>query len=242
MSDHDVRPVAGADLSDPEALLRGAGWEGHEPAHRDARWLPYVLRALLHPDPVVQADAFWDLEPLRHQNTIYTVVVPAAQYIAAILADPRTATVCPFGRFQWSRDEPIQLRAKLIMWLADLTSDAGWRAGQDAEADAVLSMRPAFLAAIDPYLHDEDDDVSGAAVDAAVIMVEAVELIHRREEITELGLKLEVKRHGVPPPQVAPVYVAPRYRSEDIPLTPPLDDVVMQAARVWALGDPWAEQ
>ncbi len=174
-------------LPDPDDLLRGTAWDCHDSAIGDySIWLPYVLRALLDPDPEIQSGAFADLEPIRHQNTIYGATVPAAIYIAGILPDPRTATLFMFGDYRWSRDHQAPLRSALIRWLGSVVDDASWQANTP-EGAAVLARRPVFFNAIAPFLHDDDDTIRRAAIEAAAVLVEAPELASHRPEITKLN-------------------------------------------------------
>ncbi|BCJ75021.1 hypothetical protein CS0771_45650 [Catellatospora sp. IY07-71] len=181
-------------LPEPNAVLRDTEWADPDlyTAIGDAQWVPATLRALLDPDPAAQSKALDDLEPVSHQSSIYPATVPVAQYIAAILADPRTATDCMFGWWREPKDRRAPLRSELIIWLRDLIWDAEDSPHDDPDVAAVLAMRPTLFTAIAPFLHDDDPTTRLAALAAAVLLTEDRQLVHHRAEIAErVGIALD---------------------------------------------------
>ncbi|MEU8078781.1 hypothetical protein AB0B31_25495 [Catellatospora citrea] len=181
-------------LPEPNALLRDTEWADPDlfTAIGEAQWVPATLRALLDPDPAAQSQALDDLEPVSHQNSIYPATVPVAQYMAAILADPRTATDCMFGRRREQTDRRAPLRSELIIWLGNRIWDAEDSPHDDPDVAAVLAMRPALFTAIAPFLHDDDATIRLAALATAILLVEDHRLAHHRAEIAErVGIELD---------------------------------------------------
>lgn len=242
--------VPAPSLPHPEALLRETGWETLGSAiGQDSRWLPYVLRTLLHPDPVVQSGALDDLEPIRHQSTVYPATVPAAMYIAAIISDQRTASMCMFGWYPGRKEHPAPLRSELISWLGHLASDADWAGA--VETFVVQTMRPTFFNAIAPFLHDDDPTTRCAAIHAATVLVQAPELIDQRDAVDVLARSLDAPPAGSPgrcwrcvgPGQSAEAVDSPVRDAPDHVLNiRPSADTLRRAASVWATSDPWAQR
>ncbi|MFE0461927.1 hypothetical protein ACFW1A_22035 [Kitasatospora sp. NPDC058965] len=190
-------------LPTPEALLRETDWADPDlyMARGDVRSVPAALAALLDPDPTVQQRALdHDLEPLRHQNSIYPPAVYAAQYIAAILPDPRTATVGTYQLYQRHQrtQRPRPLRAALLDWLGFLAYDANdWNADFDRlhgylhpERDAVRAMRPLLFGAVSPFLRDPEAEVRQAALVTAVPLAEDPRLTHHHPALSACACDL----------------------------------------------------
>ncbi|MET9694486.1 hypothetical protein ABZY81_39795 [Streptomyces sp. NPDC006514] len=197
--DHQPNPVAPTGLPDPEFVLRDTDWASEEmyTSRGYAEGVPALLRALLDLDYEVKDRALGDLEPIRHQSTVYPPAVPAARYIAAILSDPRTAVVGTSGlAWGWLRKErPRSFRAELLEWLGSLADDCddknrSYSPRPHPYMDEVRALRPEFFDAVAPFLHDDDIEVRHAALIAAVPLAEALELAHHRAELAACALRL----------------------------------------------------
>lgn len=143
-SDH-LSESAAARLPEPETLLRETDWESLEQARGTAENIPAALISLLDPDPAARSRALdHGLEPIRHQNSIYSATPPTPLSVAAILSDPRTTGVGSYELMQRRQRERRQLplRVALLDWLHLLALDAD------------LVVRHAALAAAIPLAED----------------------------------------------------------------------------------------
>lgn len=199
-SDH-LGDSAAARLPDPETLLRDTDWRALEHARGTAEDIPAALIALLAPDPAARSRALdHGLEPVRHQNSIYSATPPAALYIAAILSDPRTIAVGSYELMQRHQRERQQLplRAALLDWLHLLVLDANdeclaatQRYGlEDPHMESLRALRPTLFHAVAEYLLDADLVVRHAALAAAIPLAEHPELASYRAELIRLAEQL----------------------------------------------------
>jgi hypothetical protein len=177
-----------ANLPDPQWTLTHTTCASLHHAYGPATDAPDLLAALLHPDQSVRTKALDGLHgPLHHQNTVYEATVPAAQYVAAILPDPRTTRAVDKDR----RSFPGCLRAELLQWIgsvADTVDDEAEAIDQrhglslDAypPAAALREIRPQLFAAAVSYTSDRDRDVREAAVAACIPLLDDPGLLHHR--------------------------------------------------------------
>jgi hypothetical protein len=201
-SDH-LGDSAAARLPDPETLLRETDWGALNHARGTAEDIPGALIALLDPDPAARSRALeHGLEPVRHQNSIYSATPPTALYVAAILSDPRTIAVGSYELMQRHQRERRQLplRAALLDWLHLLALDANdeclaatRRYGfEDPHMESLRALRPALFHAVAEYLLDADVVVRRAALAAAMPLAEDPELAGYRSELIRLAEQLLV--------------------------------------------------
>ncbi|WP_371480660.1 hypothetical protein [Kitasatospora sp. NBC_00315] len=182
-------------VPDPQVLLRDTDWPSLQHAY-PGPWDPRPqLTALLDPDPVVQAQALNNLEPVRHQNSTYEATAPVALYVAGILSDPRTASLVNVRTHPGTELRPRAFRAALLDWLGEVAYDAddscvemGRRHGFESyPAQEVLrSLRQVYFRAVAPFLTDADQEVRDSAAVAVVPMIEAPELAQHREALMPL--------------------------------------------------------
>lgn len=187
--------TAASCLPDPQVLLRDTDWQSLQHAY-PGQWDPRPqLTALLDPDPVVQAQALNNLEPVRHQNSTYEATAPVALYVAGILSDPRAASPVNVQTRPGTELRPRAFRAALLDWLGEVAYDAddscvgmGRRHGFEPypAQEALRSLRQVYFRAVAPFLTDADQDVRDAALIAVVPMVEAPELAQHREALMPL--------------------------------------------------------
>lgn len=172
---------AGAQRVGPPAyqlLLDTTDWSALETPYGDGGFLPAALVNILDPDPRVRSDAVGEaLGGVIHQNSIYEATVPVAQFVAAILGHPATAT----GVVHWSSEstQARPTRAVLLTWLGDTAYDADddTMAAASCLHDyppmrAFRDLRPAFYEAVRPLLDDRDAFVRDAAAVAAIPLTE----------------------------------------------------------------------
>lgn len=122
---------------------------------------------------------------MHHQNTIYSATVPVAFYVAAILADPRTATAGVYRRHDMRQGSVCRpLRAVLLDWLGEIAMDigdhsvsimerCGFPLAEYAEKVELRAKRPAIFHAVQAFLNDPDPAVRDAAVVAAGLLVDS---------------------------------------------------------------------
>ncbi|GAA3924345.1 HEAT repeat domain-containing protein [Actinomadura viridis] len=167
---------------DPRLLLKGTDWSSLEHAEGPAEDTPVHLSRLLDEDAGVRSEALERLEEtLLPGGALFSATAPAALFVAAILADPRTLG-------QWKSPHPWYdlrhpFRARLLEWLDDLAENAV-RGDPDrpAAADACRAARPAVHDAVSPYIDDPDPIVREAALGAACALLKASDLAERRPE------------------------------------------------------------
>ncbi|MET7482576.1 hypothetical protein [Streptomyces sp. NPDC005538] len=175
-----------------QALLADTDWASLGTARGDGAFLPAVLSRLLDADPVVQANAIKELEPVCHQNSFYGATLPVALYVAAVLDHPATTTFEPDLRRKRERDYPV--RAALLDWLGSLAYDAddacvaigerhfgGGHLDNYPDMRAFRDRRPTFYRAVAPFLGHDDTAVREAAVVAAFPLTEHPEVTRHRE-------------------------------------------------------------
>jgi hypothetical protein len=187
-------PAETGPLPDPDALLHDTDWAACLHALGPAEDTPAALIQLLDEDTAVRAKALRHLEQtVHHQNTIYSSTVPVALYVAAILADPRTATAGVYRRhdMRWA-NVCRPLRAVLLDWLGEIALDvgdhsvsimerAGFPLAEYPEMVELRARRPAIFHAVQAFLNDPDPAVRDAGVVAAALLVDSdPELIGHR--------------------------------------------------------------
>lgn len=186
----DHKLPAAADLPDPRSTLTRTNWATLQHAYGPATDAPEILIALLDADQGVRTKALDNLHGiLHHQGTIYEATVPTAQYVAAILPDPRTLRSVE----KTHRSFPGYMRADLLAWLgsvADAVNEVGQRLGfplaDHPPAVAMREMRPLLFSAAFPYVDDTDRAVREAAIAACIPLVGDVRLLHRRATLVPL--------------------------------------------------------
>ncbi|MYS22777.1 MULTISPECIES: hypothetical protein [unclassified Streptomyces] len=180
-------------LPDPRSLLEGTDWASLEHACGSAAGTAALLAGLLADDIDTQASALRHLnDPVHHQNTIYSVTVPAAAFVAKIIKDPRTDTVVA------SRDAGrLPLRAALLDWVGSVATEVGTEAEaqmarvglcleKHPESVHVRALRPDLFHAVSAFLHAPDLAIQEAALAAAVPLLDAPELVGQRALLTPL--------------------------------------------------------
>lgn len=190
--DHRLPTVA--DLPDPRSTLTRTNWAALQHAYGLTTDAPEILVALLDADQGMRTKALDNLHGvLHHQDTIYEATVPTAQYVAAILPDPRTLRSVE----KTHRSFPGCMRADLLAWLdsvADAVTDAVNEVGQrlgfpladHPPAVAMREMRPLLFSAAFPYVDDTDRAVREAAIAACIPLVDDVRLLHHRAALVPL--------------------------------------------------------
>jgi hypothetical protein len=173
-------------LRDPKALLADTDWAALEHMSGSAADAPGRLAGLLDADDAVQAEALGYLYgALHHQNSIYSATPPAAVYVAAILADPRTTTLVKNGR----TGQPWPLRADLLEWIASLANETDdtvealkhrYGSSLTAQAVRIRALRPVLFEGVSVCFDDPDFDVREWAVVAACILLDDPGLVHHR--------------------------------------------------------------
>ncbi|MFG2820953.1 hypothetical protein ACGFX4_16190 [Kitasatospora sp. NPDC048365] len=185
-------------LPDCQVLLRTTDWAALGTARlTGGEFLPTVLVRLLDPDPVVQASALDDLEPVRHQNSLYEATVPVAMYVAALLSHPAADTIRP----EVGRRAAYPMRAALLDWIGSLAYDAddecvamgerhGWSLGEDPYMRDFRDLRPLFYDAVARFLDYANAVVRDAALLAAIPLAEHSELTRHRGELASHARRL----------------------------------------------------
>ncbi|MFD5922695.1 hypothetical protein ACFVYP_39220 [Kitasatospora sp. NPDC058201] len=120
---------------------------------------------------------------MLHQETIYGATAPAAQYVAAILGDPRARAEADWEHRAGRRS----LRAELLDWLCWFADTASYppEDGPGVAGDIVASqaVRPAVYADVAAFFDDPDVRVREAALAAAGLLLAAPSLAHRIPQI-----------------------------------------------------------
>lgn len=165
-------------------LLGRTDWAALQHARGSAADLPAGLALFLDGSLTVRTEAIgrW-LEVVNHQNSIYQATTPVARYVAALLADPRTAEL-KVVEVIGGRPAHPPLRAVLIDWLGSIADDASdtvvanmQRLGFDEypEMEELRSARPVLLRAVEAFLNDADPAVRHAAITAALLLLDTSE-------------------------------------------------------------------
>ncbi|MER5887742.1 hypothetical protein ABT160_28330 [Streptomyces sp. NPDC001941] len=183
-----------ADLPDPAEVLTGTDWGALEHAWGPAGDTPRMLTRLLDADQRVRTEALEYLHHVvHHQNTLYGVTVPAALYVAAILADSR-AGWCYDKQHQ---DFPGPVRAALLGWLGSVADAAGDEAAavsrrmgfppQDYPPFVqTCQVRPLLYYAVAAFLDDPDRHVREAAIAACIPLLDDRRLDQHRTMLVPL--------------------------------------------------------
>ncbi|MFD7906480.1 HEAT repeat domain-containing protein [Kitasatospora sp. NPDC059747] len=162
------------DLSDALAVIRDTDWAALQHAYGPAGDTPARLLQLLDPEPETQAEALGMLDmSVLHQGSLYSSTAPAALFVAAILADPRT-TARHESHFPWDeRSRP--LRAALVDWLGQVAESAGWgEFAEDDEPDAEEAEEVEEVEEVEADEADEDEDEEDAEDRAATAACRAI--------------------------------------------------------------------
>lgn len=171
-------------LPDPHALLRATDWASLQHAYGPAEDTPSTLTKLLDDEPDVRADALRHLfTTVYHQNSIYPATVPTTVYLAALLSEPRAATVLVDERFRYRTIPPRPLRLVLLNRLGGIADDVsaaavaqlerlGFSLDDYPEMVGLRAQRPAILQAVTAFLCDPDPATRHAAVIAAALLVD----------------------------------------------------------------------
>ncbi|MFD7676952.1 hypothetical protein [Streptomyces sp. NPDC060187] len=190
----DHKLPAATNLPDPRSTLTRTNWATLQHAYGPATDAPEILTALLDTDQGVRTRALDNLFGiLHHQGTIYEATVPTAQYVAAILPDPRTRLSVD----KTHRSFPGCIRADLLAWLgsvadsiADAVDQVGQRLGFPLDdhppAVAVREIRPLLQSAVLPYVDDSDRSVREGAIAACIPLLDDVRLLHHRAALVPL--------------------------------------------------------
>ncbi|MFF4799725.1 hypothetical protein ACFY1U_15100 [Streptomyces sp. NPDC001351] len=175
-------------------LLTRANWPAVEHAYGYATEAPKMLAALLDQDQGTRTRALSYIHnALHHQNTLYEATVPAAQYVAAILSDPRTSRTVDKSRYAF----PGCMRAELLRWIAsvanEVTDDAGalskhhgFPLDDHAPAVGIQRIRPLLFAASLPYTEESDRHVREAALTACIPLLDDPRLLEHRPPLVPL--------------------------------------------------------
>ncbi|MFE5742448.1 hypothetical protein [Streptomyces celluloflavus] len=130
---------------------------------------------------------------VHHQNTLYSATIPAALYVAGVLADPRTTV--PVDKKP--HDFPGPLRTSLLGWLNSVVKEA------DDEAEAIARrhgfppeeyppfvqtrlIRPLLFPAVAACIDDPDLHVREAAIAACIPLLDDPRLLHHRAGLIPL--------------------------------------------------------
>ncbi|MCX5077724.1 hypothetical protein OG321_35195 [Streptomyces sp. NBC_00424] len=186
--------IESADLPDPGAVLARNAWDSLEHAYGTAEGTPKMLAELLDDDQRVRSKALDHLHhAVHHQNTLYSATVPAALYVAAIVASPRTAV--PVDKKP--HDFPGPLRMELLGWLGSVAREA------DDETEAisrqhgfapedyppilhVRQIRPLLFLAVSACIDDPDLHVREAAIAACIPLLDDSRLCQHRPTLVTL--------------------------------------------------------
>ncbi|WP_327388970.1 hypothetical protein [Streptomyces sp. NBC_01207] len=191
---NDAALGSAAGLPDPAELLAGSDWGSLEHAYGAAEDTPKMLVALLDGDQQVRARALDHLHhAVHHQNTLYSATVPAALYVAAVLADPRTTVAVD----KKPHDFPGPLRSELLGWLNsvacaadDETAATSRRLGFDPDdyppSVDTRKIRPMLLSAVSECLDDPNPDVREAAIAACIPLLDDPRLRCHRATLVPL--------------------------------------------------------
>lgn len=112
------------ELPEPHVLLARTDWTALQHARGSAADLPAGPALFLDDSLTVRTEAIgrW-LEVVNHQNSIYRATTPVACYVAALLADPRTAEL-KVVEVIGGRPAHPPVRAMLIDWLGSIADEA----------------------------------------------------------------------------------------------------------------------
>lgn len=175
-------------LPDHVTILRQTDWESLEQPFPDQIVVANELVDLLDDDPAVRVKALGALrEAGNHQNTIYQVTPPLAQYVAALLADQRTEAVASYRR----NKPPVSLRVALLDWLGFIANDASdevvagaarFGFGTSPAMEEFRSMRPSLFDVVEKFAGHPDEATRCAAVTACLLLLDNVEERGRHRE------------------------------------------------------------
>jgi hypothetical protein len=194
-------------LPRPDALLRDTPWARLEHALGAAGDTPAALDGLRAADSRVAARSLRHLEQtVHHQNSIYSATVPAALFVAAVLAETSVGTT----EVDRPGEPPRSLRAVLLDWLAEMADDVSDAAAEAMREHGFAPMearpamlelrawRPAMVKAIMPYATDPEPSVRHAAVIAAARLSDSPERVRSAvlvEPLREVAASSLDERH-----------------------------------------------
>ena len=156
--------------------------------------VPSNLAALLDPDQRRRSSALNFLHHVvHHQNTLYEATAPAAQYVAGILSDPRTAHPIDLSR----NDLPGPMRAALLGWLGSVAYEANDTAATSLRQfgfppDDYLpfvqakQLLPLLFGPVAALTQGQDRAVREAAIAACLPLVDDSRLRHHRAKLIPL--------------------------------------------------------
>ncbi|WP_433288900.1 hypothetical protein [Micromonospora sp. CA-244673] len=191
-----------SNMRSPRTIIEDTGWGNLHHAYAAASDTPARLLHLLSEDPERAGDALAYIDAvLLHQGSMYSATAPAAEFVAAILDDPRTLVQCE-SALPWD-ERSRSLRAGLLEWLGKVAESAAW--GEPAEVDvstadaaddhddaqelraaqACRAVRGYVHAAVEKFLDDTDASVRQGAIGAMTHLLAAPELAHRRAHTAE---------------------------------------------------------
>ncbi|WP_153182934.1 hypothetical protein [Streptomyces sp. E5N298] len=180
-------------ISDPATVLAGTNWAALDHAMGKADDAPEMLIGLLDTDQAVRSRALDYLDHVvHHQNTLYEATVPAALYVAGILADPRTRLPvdgrnCAAGT----------MRAELVDWLGSVAREVDNEAEKISRRhgfppedyppfNGIRRIRSQLFGEISPYLDDPDPQVRVATVTACIPLLDDARLVHHQKDLIPL--------------------------------------------------------
>ncbi|HEY4418024.1 MAG TPA: hypothetical protein VGN22_00815 [Pseudonocardia sp.] len=190
-------------MREPGEVLESTQWSELEHAYGSAAEAPFQLIELLKDDPdqVGDALAFLDAAVL-HQGSLYSVTAPAAEYVAAILDDPRTMVLCESALPWDDRERPA--RAAMLEWLGLFGQSVAY-AEHDPDEDAAVveacrAVRNDLVDRVALFLDDPDPDVRASALGALSHLLVAPELEARRgpfaARLTEAAAEMDVTQRA----------------------------------------------
>lgn len=175
-------------LPTPEAVLTATDWGALEHAYGAAEDTPAMLIALLDAGQRVRSKALDHIDyAVHHQNTLYSATIPAALYVAGILADPRSNVPVETKPHSF----PGPLRANLLGWLDSVTNEAsdeteamgrqhGFARGDYPPVIGIRRIRPLLFPAVSACADDPDPHVREAAIAACIPLLDDPRLLHHR--------------------------------------------------------------
>ena len=181
-------------LPSPADVLTRTRWSELSHAMGQAADVPSNLAALLDPDRRRRSSALNFLHGVvHHQNTLYEATIPAAQYVAGILSDPRTAQPIDLSR----NDLPGPMRAALLGWLGSVAYEAndtaearlrhfGFPADDYLPFVQTRQLLPLLFGPVSALTQGQDLAVREAAIAACLPLADDARLRHHRTSLTPL--------------------------------------------------------
>ncbi|GLY50743.1 hypothetical protein [Lentzea sp. NBRC 102530] len=184
-----------------EEILRDTRWDELAHAYGSAADAPEPLLDLLSENEEAAGNALGYLDAaVLHQGSVYSATAPAAEYVAAILDDPRLSLPCESALPWDDRERP--LRAALLEWLGEFADSVTFDPDSyefevdpeelEEEAEALTAGRallPELFERVAPFLDDADPAVRRAATGAVANLLSAEELAAHRAGVAERLLR-----------------------------------------------------